>query len=147
MSRITTEIKQQAPVPPSKELVLGIRRTAAVMDRWLDRVLAPAGLRVDEFNILRILRGAGEAGHPRPEVERRMVSSADHVSAALHRLKGRGLVEGVFELRITPAGRDVLASIDGAMDSAVDGLGAGMSAAELRAAIAVLDRVRERIGT
>lgn len=147
MTRITTEIKQQAPVVPAKELVLSVRRTAALMDRWLDRVLAPAGLRVDEFNILRILRGAGDGGHPRPEVERRMVASADHVSAALHRLKGRGLVEGVFELKITGVGRDLLATIDGAMDGAIDGLGAAFGDAELRTAIAVLDRVRERIGS
>ena len=146
MSRITTEIKQQAPVAPTKELVLGIRRTAVLVDRWLDRALAPAGLRVDEFNILRILRGAGESGHPRPEVERRMVASADHVSAALHRLKGRGLLDEVFELRITPAGRDLLATIDGAMDQAVEELGAGIAAADVRTAIAVLDRMRDRIG-
>jgi len=144
---IASEIGQNAPIPSAAmELVLNVRRTANVLDVWLERVLAPAELRVAEFNILRILRGAGAKGHPRPEVERRMVSGADQLTVSVHRLKARGLVAGVFELRITPAGLALLAELDDTVARAILGLGTGIPEARLRAAIEVLEEVRRRTG-
>lgn len=144
--RIAAEIGQTAPVPsPSVELVLNLRRTARTLDSWFDDVLAPGQLNIEEFNVLRILRGAGPDGHPRSEVERRLVAGADRLTVSLFQLRCRGLIEGTFTLRITDAGRDVLALVDDAVLDAIRTLGADIPEAQLRAAIDVLEHVRQKI--
>ena len=146
--RIATEIAQNAPIPStSVELVLNLRRTARTIDAWLDRVLAPGELRIEEFNILRILRGAGEAGHSRAEVERRLVAGADKLTVALFQLRSRALIAGTSTLRITAAGREVLTRVDDEVAEAIRAMGAGLPDEQMRTAIDVLERIRERISS
>lgn len=146
--RIATEIEQHAPIPStSVELVLNVRRTARALDAWLDRVLAPGELRIEEFNVLRILRGAGDEGHSRAEVERRLVAGADKLTVALFQLRSRGLIAGTSTLRITPAGRDVLTRVDDEVAEAIRAMGAGLPDDQIRTAIEVLERIRERISS
>jgi hypothetical protein len=146
--RIATEIGQSAPIPStSVELVLNLRRTARALDAWLDRVLAPGELRIEEFNVLRILRGAGEEGHSRAEVERRLVAGADKLTVALFQLRSRALIAGTSTLRITAAGRDVLTRVDDEVAEAIRAMGAGLPDEQMRTAIEVLERIRERISS
>lgn len=144
--RITREIDQSTPLPSSAvELVLNVRRTAATLDAWLAQVLQPGQLNIEEFNVLRILRGAGPEGHPRPEIERRLVARADRVGVSLFHLRSRGLIEGTATLRITDAGRGVLASVDDELADAIRALCSELPEDRLRAAIDVLEHVRQRI--
>jgi hypothetical protein len=50
------------PSTLEKEALLGILRTADLLERRLEAVLAPAGLSTTQFNVLRILRGAAPRG-------------------------------------------------------------------------------------
>jgi hypothetical protein len=99
-------------------------------------------LQLDEFNVLRIVRGAGAAGHPRAEIERRMLHSADRLLAILHKLKTRGLVEGTLRLTATPAGLALLASVDAPFQAAVDERVGWIPADRLRVVIEVLESIR-----
>ncbi|MFL5403481.1 MAG: MarR family transcriptional regulator, partial [Gemmatimonadales bacterium] len=61
--RLQQELKQTKPFPrPSAEALLGVLRTAALLDHQISEALRPAGITSTQYNVLRILRGAGPDG-------------------------------------------------------------------------------------
>ena len=140
---IEREIQISRPIAsPSRELILNLFRTDQVLTHLLQEVLRPAELRLDEYNVLRILRGAGAAGHQRTDIERRMVHDPERLLALLHKLKSRGLIEGSLRLQITPAGQALLASLDAPFEGAIEERIGWIDAARLRTTIEVLEAIR-----
>lgn len=91
---LQAEIKQSKPFPsPMAEALLSILRTAAVIDHHLAEVLRPFGLTATQYNVLRILRGAGEKGMCGREVAERLVSKVPDVSRLLDRTEELGLIK------------------------------------------------------
>ena len=89
--QIERELQLSTPLQSlARELTLNVYRTDLVLTSALEEALRPAHLHVDEYNVLRILRGAGADGHERGEIQRRMVHAADGLLAIFHRLKSRG---------------------------------------------------------
>lgn len=117
-------------------------RTDQFLTACLEAALRPGDLRIDEFNVLRIIRGAGAEGHPRAEIEKRMVHSPERLLAIIHRLKTRGLIDGTLKLAITAAGHDLLASVDPAFDAATEESVAWIGADRIRAVTRVLESIR-----
>lgn len=78
------------------------------------------GLTEPQFNVLRILRGAGPAGLPCLEIGRRLISRVPDVTRLLDRLESEGLVSRVrshkdrrvVNTTIAPAGLKLLRKID-----------------------------------
>ncbi|MEO8448813.1 MAG: MarR family transcriptional regulator [Gemmatimonadota bacterium] len=92
-ARLQDEIKQTKPFPRrSSEALLAVLRTASVLDQALNDALRPHGITSTQYNVLRILRGAGEAGLCGREVGQRLVSSVPDVSRLLDRMEETGLV-------------------------------------------------------
>ena len=140
---IEREIHISRPIgSPSRELSLNVFRTDQFLTQLLQEVLRPADLRLDEYNVLRILRGAGEAGHQRGDIEQRMVHDPDRLLALLHKLKHRGLIEGGLRLTITAAGRELLATLDGPFEGMLKERIGWIAADKLRIAIEVLEAIR-----
>ena len=62
-SRLQAEIKQTKPFPRrSSEALLSVLRTAALLQYEVNEVLRPYGITELQYNVLRILRGAGPWG-------------------------------------------------------------------------------------
>src|ERR1041385_7604667 len=62
---VAKEIKQTRPFPSaSQEASVALLRTADLLHRLLSAVLEPHDVTVQQYNVLRILRGAGDAGLP-----------------------------------------------------------------------------------
>ncbi|MBZ5542721.1 MAG: MarR family transcriptional regulator [Acidobacteriia bacterium] len=119
--RLQRELQQRKPfATPQEELVLNILRTADVLQQALERALHPAGLSGTQYNVLRILRGAGARGLCCREVGERMLTHDPDVTRLLDRLEGRGLVvrrrdqrdRRILTARLTPEGMALLASLD-----------------------------------
>jgi DNA-binding MarR family transcriptional regulator len=92
-SRLQAEIKQSKPFPsPVAEALLSILRTAAVIEHHLAEVLKPFGITTTQYNVLRILRGAGQKGMCGREVGERLVSKVPDVSRLLDRTEDLGLI-------------------------------------------------------
>jgi DNA-binding MarR family transcriptional regulator len=90
---LQAEIRQTKPFPrPSSEALLSILRAAAVLDHQLTEVLRPYGLTPTQYNVLRILRGAGRQGLCGREVAERLVSQVPDVSRLLERMEDLGLI-------------------------------------------------------
>ena len=122
MSRsLRDEIKQTKPFPSQREeAYLNLQRTAALLDQRLSRFFKPWGLTPTQYNVLRILRGAGSEGLPCREVGDRMVTPVPDVTRLLDRLESKGWVlrerdetdRRVVLATITASGRELLAEID-----------------------------------
>ena len=93
MSNLQSEIKQSKPFPsPRAEALLGILRTAAVIDHHLGKVLKPYKITTTQYNLLRILRGAGRNGLCGREVAERLISRVPDVSRLLDRTEDLRLI-------------------------------------------------------
>jgi MarR family transcriptional regulator, organic hydroperoxide resistance regulator len=91
--RLQAELKQSKPFPsPVAEALLSILRTAAVIDHHLAEELKPFGITATQYNVLRILRGAGQQGLCGREVAERLVSKVPDVSRLLDRTEDLGLI-------------------------------------------------------
>jgi DNA-binding MarR family transcriptional regulator len=150
-SAIQREIHQSKPFRTrSQEGVVALLRTADVVRRYIGRVLEPFGVTTQQFNVLRILRGAGPEGLPTLAISERMIEEAPGITRLLDRLEAKGLVrrERCPEDRrqvlcyATPAGLELLGRIDGAMNDADEqGLGT-LSDKDKVELIRLLDAVR-----
>jgi DNA-binding MarR family transcriptional regulator len=116
-SRLQAELKQSKPFPrQSSEALLSVLRTAALLEHQLDQLLRPYGITELQYNVLRILRGAGPEGRCGREIAERLVSKVPDVSRLLDRMDGMQLLRRErnatdrrhVTARITPKGLRVL---------------------------------------
>src|SRR6478752_1983616 len=92
-SALQEEIRQTRPFSsPSEEAAVALVRTADLLRRALTAVVDPHDITLQQYNVLRILRGAGVDGLPTLEIASRMVEHAPGVTRLLDRLQGKGLV-------------------------------------------------------
>ena len=81
------ELKQARPFDLLEEEVhVSIARTAAVLERAVAQTLKPHGLTPTQYNVLRILRGAGAEGLCRNEVGARLIAPVPDVTRLLDRM-------------------------------------------------------------
>lgn len=91
--RPQSEIRQSRPFPhPAEETFLNLLRTAGWLERTVEDALRPAGLTQPQYNVLRILQGAGKDGLPCGEVGARMITRDPDMTRLLDRMEKRGLI-------------------------------------------------------
>jgi DNA-binding MarR family transcriptional regulator len=126
-SALQRELQQEHPFRSrGQESVIALLHTADVLRRHLSRVVEPHGITLQQYNVLRILRGAGEAGLPTLSIAERMVEQTPGVTRLLDRLEAKNLVSrcrGESDrrqvlCRLTSTGRTLLAQLDPDMDEA-----------------------------
>ncbi|MBV9109148.1 MAG: MarR family transcriptional regulator [Gemmatimonadetes bacterium] len=146
------EIQQNKPIPSlEEEAYLNVQRTANVLLQDLAEVLKPHDLTPTQYNVLRILRGAGEKGLTAGEVGERMITRDPDVTRLLDRLERRGLAERwrctedrrVVWTRITEAGRDAIAPLDAEMARMHSRQLGHLGADRLAALVELLEAARE----
>ena len=93
MSALQQELRQRKPFQSAAhEAIVGLMRTADLIRRHATAVVEPHGITLQQFNVLRILRGAGDTGLPTLEVAERMVEQTPGVTRLLDRLEAKELV-------------------------------------------------------
>jgi DNA-binding MarR family transcriptional regulator len=151
MSQLASELKQTKPfASPVQEAVLSIKRTAALLELRLAELLRPYGVTPTQYNVLRILRGAGAEGLPRCEVQGRLVAPVADTTRLLDRLEKMGLVSRarntedrrVVTSKITPRGLALLDKVAAPLRQFEENEVGQVSDARLRTLIGVLDEVR-----
>jgi DNA-binding MarR family transcriptional regulator len=145
------EIKQTRPFRSSaEEVVVSILRTAAVVQRHLTQVVEAHGITIQQYNVLRILRGAGEAGLPTLAIRDRMVEEAAGITRLLDKLETAGHVvrerstpdRRQVLCHITPKGVGVVEALDKPMDTANQRSGSNLDDPERQQVIELLGAVR-----
>jgi DNA-binding MarR family transcriptional regulator len=79
-------------VASASDTVATLMRAADLARRQMNAVVEPHGLTLQQFNVLRILRGAGGDGLPTLEVANRMVEETPGITRLLDRLEKKGLI-------------------------------------------------------
>lgn len=153
MPKIYEEIKQKKPLrTPGQVAAITIFRTADVVRHAVERSLSPFGLSNEQYNVLRILRGAGDSGLPTLEISNRMLSRSPNITRLIDRLIAKRLARRtrpkedrrVVMVSLTPQGLELLAHLDPVVDNVFDTF-PPTTTAEMEMLIDVLDRVRERM--
>jgi DNA-binding MarR family transcriptional regulator len=150
-SPLEREIHQTRPFRSrTQEGVLGLLRTVDLVRRTLSAVVEPHGITLQQYNVLRILRGSGGAGLPTLDIAERMIERAPGITRLMDRLESKGLVkrERCDEDRrqvlcwINPAGLDLLERLEESMAGADRECLGMLSRRELQQLIGLLDQVR-----
>jgi DNA-binding MarR family transcriptional regulator len=145
------DLKQRAPFASrEEEAYLNLVRTTDLLTREVAAVLKPHQLSEAQYNVLRILRGAGADGLACSEIGHRLVTRDPDVTRLLDRLEGRGLIarsrehadRRVVTTRITRAGLGLLDQLDAPVRHAVERMLEHLGARQLDAMIALLEEAR-----
>jgi len=152
-SPLQREIRQGKPFRSrSQEVVVALLRTTDLVRRHLGRVLEPFDITPQQYNVLRILRGAGEQGLPTLEIGERMIEQAPGVTRLLDRLEAKQLVrrERCPQDRrqvlcwLTPAGLELVERLNEPIDAADADAVAMLRPDEQEKLLGLLDAVRSR---
>ena len=121
ITTLQEELRQNTPFARlNGEALVSVLRTAAVIDHALHEALKPHGITPTQYNVLRILRGAGERGLCGRDVGSRLVSRVPDVPRLLDRMTEVGLISRERDAddrrhvtaRITPAGLRLMEEVE-----------------------------------
>ena len=149
------EIRQTKPFEsPAQEAILGIYRTSDMLQRRFARLVEPHGISLQQYNVLRILRGGGKQGTPTLDIAERMIEQTPGITRLLDKLEAKRLVrrKRCLEDRrqvlcwISDSGLSLLAELEKPLVQS--GLSAveSLSPAEIRQLIAILGNLRAKLG-
>ena len=150
-SAIQTEIRQGRPFRTrTQEGLVALLRTVDVLKRAVSQVVEEHGLTLQQYNVLRILRGARGEDLPTLEIADRMIEQAPGITRLLDRLEAKALVSRARCLhdrrqvlcRITPAGLRLLSALEEPMSRADQAALGMLRGRDLDALIELLDRIR-----
>ena len=145
------ELKMGKPFKSvEEEALLSIARTAAILEHAGAEALKPFKLTITQYNVLRILRGAGDAGLCRNEVGQRLVTKVPDVTRLLDRMDAAGLIvrqrggedRRFVATRITEKGLKLLEKIDRELPAMHGRLLGHVAQKRLRELVALLEEVR-----
>jgi MarR family transcriptional regulator, organic hydroperoxide resistance regulator len=153
MTKLQDEIKQSKPFEsPEDEAFVSILRTAGAFQWREAELLKPYEITLPQYNVLRILRGAGPEGLICREIGERMIARDPDVTKLLDRLEARGLVSRerqekdrrVIVARVTPEGLRLVGEIDGPVLKLTEDLLSHLGEHKLGTLIGLLEEAREK---
>jgi DNA-binding MarR family transcriptional regulator len=125
-------------------------RTADLVRRSVSAVVEPHGITPQQYNVLRILRGAGSEGLPTLEIAERMIEQTPGITRLIDRLETKELVvrercptdrRQVF-CRITREGLALLQALEKPLREAEEEALSALTPNQLRQLVTLLDRTR-----
>jgi len=137
MTTVYHEIRQTKPFRSLEdEVYIAIRLTSQLIDQpWVRYLRKTEGISPSQYNLLRILRGAGTEGRTMSEISERMINRDPDVTRLADRTVKLGLARRrrdgddrrVVKLFITAEGLEMLGRLDEAVEvflkAALGGLG------------------------
>ncbi|MBL8843217.1 MAG: MarR family transcriptional regulator [Planctomycetes bacterium] len=155
MKRATTTqeaIQQTRPFRSAgQEAVVALFLASEALKNRVAKVLAARDdITLQQYNVLRILRGAGAEGLPTLDIVERMIEQTPGITRLIDRLEGKCFVER-YRLerdrrqvwcRLTAEGAALLADLDAPMDALDSTALDCLSARELATLIGLLARIR-----
>jgi DNA-binding MarR family transcriptional regulator len=148
---IQRELKQNKPFATiSHEAVVALLHTADLVRRSVAGIVESEGITPQQYNVLRILRGAGDQGLPTLEIAGRMVEQTPGITRLIDRLETKKLVarercrtdrRQVF-CRITADGLASLARLDAPLRASEETSLAALTPRQLTQLVSLLDLAR-----
>ena len=129
---------------------LSVVRAAGGLLRGVEVLLNRHGLTAAQYNVLRILRGAGELGACGREIASRLITAEPDITRLLDRMEAHGLISRrrdakdrrFVTARITPAGLETLAALEAPVAELHQQQFGRLSGAELDQLTTVLEKLQ-----
>jgi DNA-binding MarR family transcriptional regulator len=145
-----TPAKRNPQAGLEAQVFVSLLRTSDALARGAEALLKAHSLSPTQYNVLRILRGAGEQGLACREVSERLITRDPDITRLLDRLEARGLIarareardRRVVKTRITEEGLRLLAELDQPVRDAHRSQFRHLSERQLRQLLGLLDRAR-----
>ena len=150
---ITEEIKQTRPFKSrSQEATVALLRTAHLLRRRMEEVVGSEGITSQQYNVLRILRGA-KGPLPTMEIAARMIEPACGITRLIATLESGGYVRREqwpgdrrqVLCQITPEGLRLLDRLDGAVNTLDEIAARALTEKETGTLLDLLAAVREAL--
>jgi DNA-binding MarR family transcriptional regulator len=133
-----------------QETLLNLLRTTDHLTAEFARLFAAHGLSGPQYNVLRILRAAGDDGLQCLEIAGQMITRMPDITRLVDRLEAAGLVERsrtmadrrAVIVRMTPKGLDLLCLLDTPVRETHERAMANLTADEQRELIRLLTKAR-----
>ena len=147
---LKAKIKQRTDFDnPAGEAILNLTVATDAVRGQMDRLFATYEITSGQYNVLRILRGAGCDGHPRCEIAARMVERAPDITRLVDRLEQQKLVirERSDEdrrqsvARISQKGLDLLDRIEPELSEFISQIAQKLSVAEWIALTSLCEKI------
>jgi len=149
--KLQQEIRQTRSIRLlEEEAALNVMRTADLLTQRVSEVLKPQSLSPTQYNVLRILRGAGKDGLSCKEIGSRLVSRDPDVTRLMDRLEKRNLLRRdrakedrrVVTHCLTADGLDLVNGLDRPIEQAHLATLGHIPQAKLEQLIAILEDIR-----
>ncbi len=150
-SRIVAEIQQTKPFASiEEETVVAMMKTMDHMRR-LKAGAFDEDLTEQQYNVLRILRGAGKEGIPTLTVAERMIERTPGITRLMDRLETKGLVKRdrpstdrrQVYCFITKSGLDLLSRLDPEVELSAKRAMKKLTKGEMQTLLAILEKIRD----
>jgi MarR family transcriptional regulator, organic hydroperoxide resistance regulator len=143
--------KKRARQPQGRTAYSTLLSTADRVRTFFETVCAPFDITGQQYNVLRILRGAEPEGLPTLTIAGRMIERTPGITRMIDRLEAKGLVAREVRphdrrcvyCRITQKGLGLLKLLDEPVEEANRAAFRGLSAAELKQFVKLLAKARE----
>ena len=151
-SKIQDEIKQSKPFKTvAAEAHVSLLRTADLVAREVAEALKPYGVSPTQYNVLRILRGAGPSGLACGEIGGRMITQDPDITRLLDRMEKVGWIERardsrdrrVVTTRLTKQGKKIIDELEEPLNRVERQRLKRVGEKRLRELVELLDAVRE----
>ena len=145
------DLRQTRPFASrAQELTVALLRTADIVRRRLAAVVEPEGVTLQQYNVLRILRGSRGEPLSALQIADRLIEQTPGVSRLIDRLVAKKLVRRdraasdrrMLECFITSKGLDLLARLDQAVTRADEAAVKVLSSTDAETLSDLLTRVR-----
>lgn len=138
--------------PVEERLFLAVLKTADALGQEAEQLTKSIGLTATQYNVLRILRGAGPDGLPCRGIGERMISRDPDMTRLLDRMEKGGLItrarqkddRRVVKTQITEAGLNLLQKLDQPMRDLHKKQFEHMPVAQLKTLAELLDALKNR---
>jgi DNA-binding MarR family transcriptional regulator len=153
MSSLKQEIAQERPFSSTEEeAFLNLLRTADCLDRAMQKVCRAWGVTGTQYNVLRILRGAGPHGLTCSAIGDRMITAEPDITRLLSRLKAQKLIRQrrdredrrVVWTQISESGVALLRRMDAAIQRGPKDFLGHMSERDVSEMIRLMELARKR---
>ena len=149
---IVEELKQTRPFRSrAQEATVALLRTTDMVRRKLSKVVEAEGITLQQYNVLRILRGAKGEPLCALDIRDRLIEETPGVSRLIDRLVAKSLVRRdrssddrrMLECFITGKGLELLARLDARVDQADADVLRGLSPQAIETLNGLLSQIRE----
>lgn len=143
-------LKSSVPFSASKKLALNLLITHNTVLEQISSALKPFELSIEQFNVLRILRGQQSAPLNMHDIQQRMFAKTSNTTRLVDKLLAKELVtrnvcpanRRKIEVQITQKGLELLKQVSPLVDAAEQSISAPLSEKDMALLIELLEKLR-----